>query len=65
MHIHISCTRNDDNLILLIKTANAHKRRILPQTIIDTCKRYKEKGIQTQSKMIMAAKRWLLLLLQK
>ena len=39
MHIHISYTRNDEDLNLLIKTGNAHKQRILPQTITYTCKK--------------------------
>ena len=43
MHIHDSCTCNGDNLNLLIKTGNVHKQRILPQTTINTCKKY-ERG---------------------
>ena len=54
MHIHNSCTRNDDHHNLLIKIANAHKQRILPQTTINTCKKYEEEGIETQSKMMVA-----------
>ena len=54
MHIHNSCTRNDDNL--LIKTGNAYKQRILPQTTINTCKKYEGAGIETQSKLMVAAK---------
>ena len=41
-HIHNSSTCNGDNFSHPIKTANAHKDRILPQTIINTCKKYLE-----------------------
>ena len=40
MHIHNSCTRDDDHLIFLIKTDDAHKGRILPPTTINTFKRW-------------------------
>ena len=36
MHIQNCCTRNGDHLNLFIKTANATKERILPQTTIKT-----------------------------
>ena len=62
MHFHNSCTRNCDHRILLIKTANAHKQRMLPQIIINTCE---GGGIETQSKLIVAAKWWLLSQLRK
>ena len=40
MHIHNLCARNGDRLNLSIKTGNAHRQRILPQTTINTLKRY-------------------------
>ena len=56
MHIHNSCTCDSDNLNLLIKTGNVHKQRILPQTTINTSKKYEGAGIETQSKLMVAAK---------
>ena len=48
-----SCTRNCDHHILLIKTGNAHKQKMLPQIIINTCNGGQ---IETQSKLMVAAK---------
>ena len=56
MHIRNSCTCNGDNLNLLIKTGNVHKQRILPQTTINTCKKYEGAEIETQSKLMVTAK---------
>ena len=39
MHIHNSCIPSYDHLIVLTKTANAYKQRILPQTITKSCKK--------------------------
>ena len=36
MYIHNCCTGNDDRFALLIKTANAHTEKILPQTTVNT-----------------------------
>ena len=36
-----SCSRNCDDLILLIKTGNAHLERMLSSTIINTFKKCK------------------------
>ena len=47
MHIHNFCVRNGDNLNLLIKTADAHKQKIFPQTTIITSKKYEKGGIET------------------
>ena len=54
MHICNSCSRNGDNL--LIKTDNAHKQRILPQTTLNTCKKYEGVGIEIQSKLMVLVK---------
>ena len=62
MRFHHSCTRNCDHHILLINTGNAHKERTLSQVIIHT---FEDGGIETLSKMIVAAKWWLLSQLQK
>ena len=43
-------------------TGNAHKQKMLPQTIVNICERG---GIETDSKLIVAAKRRLLSQLQK
>ena len=59
MYNHNSCACNGDCLILLTKTGNIHKERILPQTTIDTSEKCKEDGIKTQSKLMVAAKWWL------
>ena len=56
MHIHNCCANDGEYLILLIKTGNAHKQRIMLQTIINTFKKYKGRGIETHSKMMMTAK---------
>ena len=45
--------------------AYAHKEKILPQTIINTCKNYEREGIETQSKMMVVAIWWLLSQLRK
>ena len=50
MHIYYSCTHNGDNLNFSIKTANAYKDRILPQTIINTCKKYEGEGLKQSQK---------------
>ena len=50
MHIHNSCTRNSDNLNLLIKTGNAHKEKILLQTANNTCKKYKGQKLKHSQK---------------
>ena len=63
MHIHDSYTRNGDNLHLLIKTGKAHKQRILTQTTINICNEGGE--IESQSKLMMAAKWWAFSQLQK
>ena len=47
MHFHNPCTCDGDHLILLINTGNAHKGRVLPQTIVDTFK--KCKGARTEA----------------
>ena len=39
MSIHNSCTLNGDNIDLLIKTGNAQKCRMLPQTTVNTFKK--------------------------
>ena len=57
MHFHYSRTRNCDHHILLIKTSNAHKKRIMPQII--NAGEIGE-GVETQSELIVAAKWWLL-----
>ena len=46
IHVHIYCTRNGDHLILLIKTSNDHIYGMLPQTIINTFKKCKGKGLK-------------------
>ena len=56
MHFYISRTRNGDHLILLIKAGNAHEEKMLPPHIIDIFKKCPEEGIETQTKMMMAAK---------
>ena len=65
MHKHNCCTCNGNNLNLFIKTGNGHKERMLPQTIVNTFKECEGGGIETQSKMIVAAKWRLFLQLQK
>ena len=47
-----------------IKTSNARKKMLL-QSIINTFKKREERGIETQSKMMVAAKWWVLSQLQK
>ena len=47
VHIHNSCTRGSDYLILLIKTGIAHKQRISPQTITNICKKCEGRRIET------------------
>ena len=44
MHIHNCCTLNVDNL--LIKNGTAHKQRTLPQTTINTLKKYEGEGMK-------------------
>ena len=56
MHLHNSCRRNSNHLILLIKTAYAHKETMLLQTIINTFKSENGRGIETETKRMMAAK---------
>ena len=56
MHFRNSRTRNEDHLILFIKTGSAHKEKMLPQTIINMFKMCERKGIETPTKMMMAAK---------
>ena len=46
MHTHDSYTSNGDDFHLLIKTGNAHKQKILPQTIINICKKYEGEGLK-------------------
>ena len=53
MLFYNSCTRNCDHHILLIKTGNAHKQKMLPQIIINTCKGGR---FETKSKLMVAAK---------
>ena len=60
MHFYNSCTQNCDYHILLIMTGNAHK--VLPQIIIDTGE---GAGIETSSKLIVAAKSCLFSWLKK
>ena len=55
MHLCNFHARNGDHLILLIKTGNAHEEKMLPQTVISIYKKC-EGGIETQTKMMMAAK---------
>ena len=58
VHFHKSYSRYDDNLSLLIKTANNHQERTLSPTIINTfknCKEEREREVETKSKMMMAA----------
>ena len=54
-YIYSFCARNSDDLNLLIKTGNAHKK-VLLQIIINSSKRYEEERIETQSKMMVMAK---------
>ena len=59
VNLHKSCSRNGDNLILLIKIGNAHKERSLSLTINNTskkCKEEREWEAKTKSKMMVAAK---------
>ena len=65
MHIYDCCTRNGDHLVLLINTGNVHKQRILSLTTINTFYKSKGKGIEAQSKMMVAPKWWLFSQLQK
>ena len=46
MHIHNSCTRNGNNLNLLIKTSRVDKERMLPQTTVSICKKYEGEGLK-------------------
>ena len=57
MHFHDSCTRNCDHHIFLIIAVNAHKERILPQTISNRpiFKQCERGEIETQSKVMVAA----------
>ena len=64
MHIHNSCTRNGDNLNLLNKTGNAHEKECCHKRPIILLKN-EGGGIETQSKMIMAAEWWMFSQLQK
>ena len=50
MHFHNSYKRKGDHLILLIKTGNAHEQRMLPQTIINTCKKYEGERLKPSQK---------------
>ena len=50
MHFLNSCTRNGDRLVFLIKTGNAYKERILPQTIINTFEKCERKGLKNSQK---------------
>ena len=50
MHIHNSYTYSGDHPNLLIKTRNAHKERILPQTTINTFKKCQEEELKHSSK---------------
>ena len=58
MHIHNCCTRNGEHLVLFIKTGDAHKEIILLPTTVNTFKKYDGGGIETRSKIIVAAKEW-------
>ena len=49
-------TNNGDHLDLLIETGNAHEERMLPKTAIINFKKCEEGEIETQSKMMLAAK---------
>ena len=58
MHFHKSCTRNSDNLILLLKTGNADEEGTLLPTINITFKKYEEewdREVEAELKMIVAA----------
>ena len=46
-HFHNSCLCNVNHLVLLIKTGNAYKERMLPQTITNIYKKCKVGGIET------------------
>ena len=61
--LHNSCTSNGDHLIVLIITDNAHKERTLTQYTY-TFEKCNGGGMETQSKMMMAARWWLLSQLQ-
>ena len=39
MHFHNTCTRNSDYLIFFIKTGDAHKKKMLSHTILNTFKK--------------------------
>ena len=56
MHFQNSCTSNGDCLILLINTGDAYKVGILSQTVIKSFKKCKGGGIDTKSKLMVAAK---------
>ena len=60
-----SCIIYGDHLILLIKIGKIHKERMLSQDIIDAFKKREKGEIETQLKMIVAAKWWLFSQLQK
>ena len=50
VHLHKLCSHDDDNLILLIKSGNVHKERMLSPTIINTFKKYQEeKGQEVET----------------
>ena len=55
MHFHNYCTQYCDNHIILIMTGNAHKEFFHKLWLI-----LKGKGIETQSKLMVATKWWLL-----
>ena len=46
MHFYNFCTFNGYHFILSIKTGNDHKYRMLPPTLITTCKMCERKGIE-------------------
>ena len=58
MYIHNSCIPNGDRLNLLVKTDNAYKKRMLPQTIINkyTFNDWEGEKFETQSKLMVAVK---------
>ena len=55
MHFHSSFTRNCDHHVLLIMTRDAHKKSCHKLWLI-----FKGEVIETQSKLMVAAKWWLL-----
>ena len=55
IYFRLSCTRNGDRLISLIKIDNAHKERILSQFIINTFKKSEGKFLN-----MMVTTQWLL-----